>query len=120
MQTLVKKYIVQPNQTAKNYASGTVDVLATPALVGFMEDVAKSLIDPMLAQGESSVGTKISTTHVKASPIGAQIVVEATLLKHEGRFFDFAIKATQDGELVGEGEHTRASINVERFMAKLK
>lgn len=119
METLSKKYIVLPNMTAKNFSSGTLDVFGTPALVGCMEDTAKSLIDPKLKTGESSVGTKISTTHIKASPVGAEIEITATLVKQEGRLYDFEIKATQDGQLIGEGTHTRACIDVERFMAKL-
>ncbi len=119
MRTFTKTYVVTDDMTAAKFASGTLDVFGTPALIGCMEDTAKSLIDPELAEGESSVGTKISTTHIKASKVGATITVEATLLKHEGRVYDFAVKAFEDGVLIGEGEHTRVAINVERFLAKL-
>ena len=119
MKTLTKTYVVTDDMTAAKFASGTLDVFGTPALIGCMEDTAKSLIDPELKEGESSVGTKISTTHVKASKVGATITVEATLVKQEGRMYDFFVKAYEDGVLIGEGEHTRAVINVERFLAKL-
>lgn len=119
METLTKTYTVKECMTAKNFASGTLDVFATPSLVGCMEDVAKSLIDPKLKEGESSVGTKISTTHIKASPVGAQIEVTATLVKEEGRTYGFEVKATENGELIGEGIHTRVAIDIERFMSKL-
>ena len=72
-----------------------------------------------LKEGESSVGTKVGTTHLKATKVGATVSVEATLVKQEGRMYDFVIKAYEDGVLIGEGEHTRAVINVERFLAKL-
>ena len=119
MKELKKSYLVTETMTAKHFASGTLDVFATPAMVGCMEDVAKTLIDPMLKEGESSVGTKISTTHLKASPVGATIDITATLLSNEGRMFDFEIVATENGQLIGEATHTRASVNIERFMAKL-
>ena len=119
MKTLTKTYVITDDMTAAKFASGTLDVFGTPALIGCMEDTAKSLIDPELKEGESSVGTKISTTHVKASKVGATITVEATLVKQEGRMYDFTVKAYEDGVLIGEGEHTRAVINVERFLAKL-
>lgn len=119
MRTLTKTYVVTDDMTAAKFASGTLDVFGTPALIGCMEDTAKSLIDPELKEGESSVGTKISTTHVKASKVGATITVEATLVKQDGRMYDFTVKAYEDGVLIGEGEHTRAVINVERFLAKL-
>lgn len=119
MRTLTKTYVVTDDMTASKFASGTLDVFGTPALVGCMEDTAKTLMDQDLNEGDSSVGTKISTTHVKASKVGATIQVEATIVKQEGRMYDFAIKAYEDGVLIGEGEHTRAVINVERFLAKL-
>lgn len=119
MKVLRKTYTVTQDMTAKKFASGTLEVFGTPALVGCMEDTAKSLIDPDLKEGESSVGTKISTSHVKASKVGAVIEVEATLEKQEGRMYYFTVKAFENGVLIGEGEHTRAVINVERFLAKL-
>ena len=119
MRTLTKTYVVTEDMTASKFASGTLDVFGTPALIGCMEDTAKTLMDEDLKEGESSVGTKVSTSHVKASKVGAEITVEATLVKQEGRMYDFVIKAFENGVLIGEGEHTRAVINVERFLAKL-
>ena len=108
MRTLTKSYVVTDDMTAAKFASGTLDVFGTPALIGCMEDTAKTLMDEDLKEGESSVGTKVGT-----------VTVEATLVKQEGRMYDFVIKAYEDGVLIGEGEHTRAVINVERFLAKL-
>ena len=119
MRTLTKTYVVTDDMTASKFASGTLDVFGTPALIACMEDTAKTLMDEDLNEGDSSVGTKISTTHVKASKVGATIQVEAAIVKQEGRMYDFSIKAYEDGVLIGEGEHTRAVINVERFLAKL-
>ena len=109
MRTLTKSYVVTDDMTASKFASGTLDVFGTPALIGCMEDTAKTLMDEDLKEGESSVGTKVGQT----------VTVEATLVKQEGRMYDFVIKAYEDGVLIGEGEHTRAVINVERFLAKL-
>ena len=119
MRTLTKTYVVTDDMTASRFASGTLDVFGTPALIGCMEDTAKTLMDEDLKEGESSVGTKVGTTHLKATKVGATVTVEATLVKQEGRMYDFVIKAYEDGVLIGEGEHTRAVINVERFLAKL-
>jgi predicted thioesterase len=119
MKTITKVYTVTDDMTAAKYASGTLPVFGTPGLVACMEDTAKTLVEEFLNEGESSVGTKVSTSHVKASKVGAEITVEATLVKQEGRMYDFVIKAFENGVLIGEGEHTRAVINIERFMAKL-
>lgn len=119
MRKITKTYVVTNEMTASKYASGTLEVFGTPGLVACMEDTAKTLVEEDLKEGESSVGTAVSTSHVKASKVGAQITVEAILVKQEGRMYHFEIKAFENGTLIGEGQHTRAVINVERFLAKL-
>lgn len=119
MKKLTKTYTVTEDMTAAKYASGTLMVFGTPGLIACMEDTAKTIVEEYLNDGESSVGTKISTSHLKASKVGAEITVEATLEKVEGRMYYFTVKAFDNGVLIGEGEHTRAVINIERFLAKL-
>ena len=49
---------VSENQTATQYGSGLLDVFATPALIGLMENTAMRLIE--LPEGSSSVGDRKS------------------------------------------------------------
>ena len=75
MRTLTKSYVVTDDMTASKFASGTLDVFGTPALIGCMEDTAKTMMDEDLKEGDSSVGTKVGTTHIKATKVGATITV---------------------------------------------
>ena len=80
MRTLTKSYVVTDDMTASKFASGTLDVFGTPALIGCMEDTAKTLMDADLKEGESSVGTKVGTTHLKATKVGQTVTVEGMLI----------------------------------------
>jgi len=110
---------VQANQTATQYGSGLLEVFATPALIGLMENTAMKLIE--LPEGSSSVGTSINMKHLKASPIGEMIECTATIVAIDGRKYSFEIKATDSkGDLIGEATHERVVINIEKFMSKIK
>lgn len=110
--------IVNPKQTAENLGSGLLPVFSTPSLVAFMENTAMQMID--LPEGGSSVGTSISVKHLKASAIGETLTCEATLVEDEGRRYAFELKVTDSkGDIVGEGQHERFVVDIQRFMSKL-
>ncbi|MEE0915749.1 MAG: hotdog domain-containing protein, partial [Alistipes sp.] len=75
---------------------------------------------PHLEAGQTTVGTEISTTHIKASALGATITATATLTAIEGRKLTFAVTAHDGDNIIGEGTHTRFIVDRERFLAKVK
>ncbi len=119
MHTFSQKIIVSEKQTAEYLVSGLLPVFSTPSLVALMENTAMQLIN--LPDESSSVGVSINIKHLKASPVGAEILCEAVLIEIEGRKYKFYVKAYDDkGDLIGEGTHERIVIDIKRFMDKLK
>ncbi len=111
--------VVSDNDTAARYGSGNLKVLATPALVAFMEHTALTLVSPFLSDSESTVGTEISIKHIKATPAGKTIRCTAILEQITGNKLQFRVEAYEGEALIGFGEHTRYIIDKERFMSKL-
>ena len=111
---------VTENDTALEYDSGLVEVFATPAMVALMESAAYRLASPYLPEGYGTVGIEISTTHVKATPVGMKVQATATLVSIEGRVLGFEVIARDEEGEIGRGTHIRSIINTEKFMAKLK
>ncbi len=112
--------MVDNTNTAAALGSGDMDVFATPAMVALMENAAMNAVAPHLEQGQTTVGTQISTSHIKASALGATISATATLTAVDGRSLTFAITAREGDKTIGEGTHTRFIVDRERFLAKLK
>lgn len=112
--------IVNHTNTARTYGSGGLDVFATPAMIGLMENAAMTAVENDLPEGSSTVGAHISTSHVKPSKLGATIKATAVLEEIEGRKLTFKVSACDDDGLIGEGVHIRYIIDIERFMAKIK
>jgi fluoroacetyl-CoA thioesterase len=112
--------IVAEQHTASHLGSGGVEVLATPVMIGLMEDAARRLVDPLLEPGQMSVGLNLNVTHLAATPVGMQATARARLTAVDGRRLSFTVEAFDAQDKIGEGTHTRAIINLERFMARAK
>ena len=112
--------VVDNSNTAAALGSGDMDVFATPAMVALMENAAMNAVAPHLEQGQTTVGTQITTNHIKASALGATISATATLTAVDGRSLTFTIVASEGDKTIGEGTHTRFIVDRERFLSKLK
>ena len=111
---------VNTSNTARAMGSGTLEVFATPAMVALMEKAATIAVQDCLSMDYSTVGTMINIRHIAATPLGMKVSARATLTEVDGKRLVFAIDAFDDREKIGEGQHERFVINVERFMDKTK
>ena len=108
--------------TAAAMGSGDVPVLATPRLLALAEAATVAAVAPQLADGLTSVGTSVSLEHRKASPVGAEIVVEAELTEVDGSrlVFDFIarVDGTDEDLVLGAGTVERVVLDRKRFIAR--
>lgn len=111
------RHLVTDEDTAIRLGSGDVAVLATPRLIAWLEAETVLLSTPLLAEGQTSVGTAVRIDHVKATPVGGSVDVSARLVGRDGsRRLTFEVTATDDeGEAVGGGEITRVVVDRARF-----
>ncbi|WP_194910319.1 thioesterase family protein [Catenulispora rubra] len=106
--------------TARAVGSGDLPVLGTPRLIALAEQATVAAAAALLAEGQTTVGTRIRFDHVYPTPVGGTVTVTADLAHRDDRLLRFTVAAHDaDGRLVGEGEITRVIVNAERFMAKL-
>ena len=111
--------VVDSTNTAIALGSGDMEVFATPAMVALMENAAMLAVAKELGEGETTVGSMISTSHLKPSKVGNAISAIAELTAVEGRKLTFKISAYDGDTLIGEGEHIRFVVNREKFLSKL-
>jgi fluoroacetyl-CoA thioesterase len=112
--------LVTDADTAQAVGSGDLPVLGTPRLVALAEQATVAAAQPLLAQGQTTVGTRVRFDHVYPTPVGGTVTASADLAHRDDRLLRFTVAAHDaDGRLVGEGEITRVIVNAERFMAKL-
>lgn len=109
---------VEPTMTAASMKSGCLDVLATPILVAFMENVCLECVQGELDEGMTTVGTLVNISHLAPTPIGMKVRFECTLREIDRRRLVFDVKAFDEVSLVGEGTHERFVVDGEKFVAK--
>jgi fluoroacetyl-CoA thioesterase len=96
------------------------EVLATMAMVGFVESACLKCVSGHLDPGEHSLGVAVDVSHVAPTPVGMEIRAEVELVAVAGRRLSFAVKVFDDGGLIGEGRHQRAVIAVARFHERVQ
>lgn len=109
---------VELKDTAVSFGSGGVKVLATPMMIGIMENAALKAVDANLPEGYATVGTHLDVKHLTATPIGMKAYAEAELIKIEGKKLLFNVTAYDEKEKIGEGTHTRYIIAVDPFIER--
>lgn len=112
---------VTADKLALSLGSGDLPVLATPAMMALMENAAMKAVAAHLPEGSTTVGSEISSTHLRPTVLGGKVSATALLVAVDGRRLDFAVQAQDaDGNLLSKGTHTRYVVDRLRFMEKLK
>lgn len=114
------RFTVTEQITAYQVGSGSARVLATPWMIAYMERTAHRLLTCCLPEGHTSVGTLVNVRHLAATPLGGEVRVEVEVLSMEGNRVYFSVRAWDEVELIGEGEHERAVIETERFLRRVE
>ncbi len=110
--------LVEEADTARTVGSGDLLVYATPCMVALMEGAAYESIAPYLAEGESSVGTRMEISHLSATPVGMSVRAESVVTAVEGRKITFSITAFDEAGEIGKATHERVIVKAERFLEK--
>lgn len=110
--------IVTDAETALNVGSGKVRVLATPMMIALIEKTASLSLEPLLEEGQGSVGTMINVSHCAATPVGMKVWTESEVTEVDRRRIVFSVKAYDERGLIGEGTHERFIIDTAKFQAK--
>jgi predicted thioesterase len=106
--------------TATHVGSGDVAVLATPAMIAFMEQAAMEAVQPQLPSGYTTVGVHVDVRHIAPTPLGMKVTFHVELVHVEGRVLTFRVLAEDEREKVGEGAHQRAIIDISRFQERVR
>ena len=111
---------VGEEHTAPQVGSGLVHVLATPVMINLIEAAALAAVEHLLPAGHQSLGTHLDVRHIAATPVGMKVHATAELVDIEGRSLSFRVEAHDEVELIGDGNHERVVVNVERFDVRVQ
>jgi predicted thioesterase len=107
---------VKHNQTTSFLWEGE-NVFSTPSMISEMEETCRLLLKEQFLNSNDwdSVGTLVNIKHLAATPVGAEITLNAEIIDIKERRILFKVSAKDKLEVIGEGEHERFIINIPRF-----
>jgi len=111
--------LVVHENTAASVGAGGVEVFGTPMMVALMENAAWGAVSRDLDKGDVTVGTLVNVSHLAATPLGQQVRAIAELIEIDGRRLVFRVEAYDEKRKIGEGQHERYVVNLERFLKRL-
>ena len=76
-----KAEVVTEQTTSKMIGIGSFEVYSTSCMIRLMEQAAWDSMETRLEDGLTTIGTRIDVKHLKASPLGAHIRAEASLIR---------------------------------------
>lgn len=105
---------------ASNLGSGTLQVYATPAMVAFVEQTCRKLVEPHLPEGMTTVGIALTVRHIAPTPLGRKVSIQAEIVRIEKNVISFQTAIWDEMEKIGEVTHKRAVIEIDRFTARVQ
>jgi fluoroacetyl-CoA thioesterase len=99
---------------------GEYKVFSTPSMTRFVESTANKLITPFLKPGQGQVGRSVTIRHMAPTPIGKTVRCEVEIVEIDRRRVSFKAKIFDEVEQVGEGEHERFVVDLDKYIERLK
>ncbi len=106
---------VRPEVTVKHHHDAMPAVFGTPFMIYAMEVAATRAIESYLPEGWVSVGYEVNVKHLAATPLGLTVTATARVTAKTDRLVFFTVQAHDGVELIGEGTHARAPVELVRL-----
>jgi predicted thioesterase len=95
-------------------------VLSTPTMIGMIETTCASAIQGFLDEGETTMGTRVSVTHVGPAFEGEEVRVWCRLKEIDKRRLRYEVEVYSPRGSISTGSHELAVVNLRRFREKMK
>lgn len=110
---------VTHENTAAAVGAGGVEVFSTPMMIALMENASWQATANDLDEGYVTVGTVVNVRHLGATPIGQKVRAIGELIEIDGRRLVFKVEAYDEQKKIGEGQHERFVVKLDRFLQRL-
>jgi fluoroacetyl-CoA thioesterase len=105
--------------TAETLGTGDLPVLATSQLLSWAEEASCAAVADVLADGTTTVGSRVELQHLAPSPVGELVTVTATVQYVDGKLLRFDVVAAHgDERIVASGAITRVVVDATRFLRR--
>jgi predicted thioesterase len=111
--------VVTREVTVAHFHPEMPEVYGTPFMIYLMEVAASNAVQSAMPDGWVTVGVEVSVRHLAATPVGRTVTARAEVTSVSERAITFAVEADDGVNVIGQGTHVRAPIDLARFKASL-
>ena len=91
-------------------------ILSTSRMISLMEDTCLAAVQPLLDEGQITVGTHVDVSHVGTARAGEEITVRIRLTKvTQRRLLSFEVEVEAPAGIISTGTHQRLVVERSRF-----
>jgi len=111
---------VTDDMTPAHLRGEPVRVLSTPDMIRLIEQTAIEAVQPCLAPGQATVGTRVDVTHLAATPVGMTVTITVEVTEIDRRRLGFKVDVRDDLDEAGRGTHERFIVDGTQRIPRLQ
>jgi predicted thioesterase len=118
--TFSRTVTVTDDMTPAHLRHEPIRVLSTPDMIRLIEQTAIEAVQPALAAGQATVGTRVDVAHLAATPVGMTLTITVELTEIDRRRLAFRVAARDELDEAGKGTHERFIVDAAQRMPRLQ
>lgn len=111
---------VTDDLTPGHLRNDPIRVLSTPDMIRLIEQTAIEAVMPHLADGQTTVGTRVDVAHLAATPVGMTVTITVELTEVDRRRLAFKVEVRDELDEAGKGTHERFIIDSAQRLPRLQ
>ena len=118
--THTAKVTVTDDMTPAHLRSEPLRVLSTPNMIALIERTAIECVQPYLAPGQATVGTRVDVAHLAGTLVGMTVTITVELTEVDRRKLTFRVAVRDELDEAGKGTHERFIVDGAQRMPRLQ
>ena len=114
------KVKVTDDMTPAHLRSEPLRVLATPNMIALIERTAIECVQPYLAPGQATVGTRVDVAHLAGTLVGMTATITVELTAIDRRKLSFRVEVRDEVDEAGKGTHERFIVDAAQRLPRLQ
>ena len=116
----VASITVTDDMTPAHLRHEPLRVLSTPDMVRLIERTAIEAVQPCLAPGQATVGTRVDIAHLAGTLVGMTVTIAVELTAIDRRKLTFRVEVRDDLDEAGRGTHERFIVDAAQRLPRLQ
>jgi predicted thioesterase len=111
---------VTDDMTPAHLRSEPLRVLSTPDMIRLIERTAIEAVQPYLAPGQATVGTRVDVAHLAGTLVGMTVTIAVELTEIDRRKLVFRVEVRDELDEAGRGTHERFIVDGAQRLPRLQ